>query len=66
MLRGDLSALCSFLRRGSGEGFAGLFSLVANDRMPGNSTQQHQKRFRLDIRKDFLFFQRGQILEQAS
>jgi len=33
--RGNLLALCSFLRRGRGEGGADLFSLVYSDRMRG-------------------------------
>ena len=52
-LRGDRVALCSFLRRGSGEGGAGLFSLGSSDRMRGNGSRLHQGRFSLDIRKHF-------------
>ncbi|KAK4823568.1 hypothetical protein QYF61_003572 [Mycteria americana] len=52
-LRGDLMALYSFLRRGSGEGGADLFSLVSSDRMHGNGSKLHQGRFRPDIRKHF-------------
>jgi len=52
-LRGDLIALHSFLRRGSGEGGADLFSLVSSDRMWGNGSKLHQGRFKLHIKKYF-------------
>ncbi|KAK4807866.1 hypothetical protein QYF61_007772 [Mycteria americana] len=52
-LRGDLIALCSFLRRGRGEGGADLFSLGSRDRTPGNGLKLHQGKFRLDIREHF-------------
>ncbi|KAK4818854.1 hypothetical protein QYF61_020073 [Mycteria americana] len=52
-LRGGLIALYSFLRRGSGEGGAHLFSLVSSDRMHGNGSKLHQVRFRLEIMKHF-------------
>ncbi|KAK4826712.1 hypothetical protein QYF61_010927 [Mycteria americana] len=41
----------SFLRRGSGEGGADLFSLGSSDRTRGNGSKLHQGRFRLGIRK---------------
>ncbi|KAK4810815.1 hypothetical protein QYF61_008787 [Mycteria americana] len=52
-LKGNLIALYSFLRRGSGEGGADLFSLVSCDRIHGNGSNLHQERIRLDIRKHF-------------
>jgi len=50
-LRGILTALYGFLRRGSGEGAAELFSLVSSDRTHSNGSKLHQERFRLDITK---------------
>ncbi|KAK4829364.1 hypothetical protein QYF61_003291 [Mycteria americana] len=52
-LRGNLIALYSFLRRGSGEGGAELFSLVSSDGMRGNGSKLDQGSFRPDIRKHF-------------
>ena len=52
-LRGDLLALCSFVRRGRGAGAAELFSLEPSDRMRGNGSKLHQGRFRLDTGKHF-------------
>ena len=52
-LRCDLIALYSFLRGGSGEGGADLFSLVSTDRMRGTASKLCRGRFRLDIRKHF-------------
>ena len=51
-LRGDLIAFYSFLKGGcDGEGF-GLFSQATN-RIWGNGHRLHQRRFSLDIRKNF-------------
>ena len=52
-LRGDLVALCSFLRRGRREGGADLFSLLSSDRTHGNGSKVRQGRFRRDLRKHF-------------
>ncbi|KAK4832448.1 hypothetical protein QYF61_023172 [Mycteria americana] len=57
-LRGNLIALYSFLRRGSGEGGADLFSLGSSDRAHGNGSKLCQGRFRFDTRKLF-FTKRG-------
>jgi len=46
-----LMALCSFLKRGCGEGGAELFSL--GSRTPGNVSKLRRGRFRLDLRKHF-------------
>ena len=50
-LRGNLFALYSFLRSGSGERGADLFSLGSRDRKRGNDSKLRQGRFRLDMRK---------------
>ena len=52
-LRSDLIALYSFLRRGSREGGAGLFSLISSDRIHRNGSKLCQGRFRQDVRKYF-------------
>jgi len=52
-LRGELFALYNFLRKGSGEGGADLFSLVSSDRTHGNGSNLCLGRFRLPIRKHF-------------
>ncbi|GAB0183172.1 hypothetical protein GRJ2_000782500 [Grus japonensis] len=52
-LKGDLMALSSFLRRGSGEGGADLISLGSSDRMHGNGSKLCQGRFTLALRKHF-------------
>jgi len=50
---GNLIAFCSFLRRGSGEGGAELFSLLFSDRTRGRGSKRHQGRFRLGVKKHF-------------
>lgn len=52
-LKGSLIALCSFLRRKSGEGSAELFSRVSSDSAHSCGSKLCQGPFRLDIRKHF-------------
>jgi len=50
-LRGDLIALYSFLRRGSGKAGVDLFTLGSSDGMCWNGSKLQQGRFRLVVRK---------------
>ncbi|KGL74174.1 hypothetical protein N309_11481, partial [Tinamus guttatus] len=53
-LRGDLISVYKYLKGGSEEDGAGLFSLVATDRTRGNGHKLKHQKFYMNLRKNFL------------
>ncbi|KGL81281.1 hypothetical protein N309_10708, partial [Tinamus guttatus] len=53
-LRGDLISVYKYLKGGSEEGGAGLFSVVATDRTRGNGHKLKHQKFHRNLRKKFL------------
>ena len=60
-LRGDLMAVCNFLKGISGGGGTDLLSLVTSNRTQGDGMKLCQGKFRAHIRKRFF----NETLEQA-
>ena len=65
-LQGDLIAAFQYLKGAYKQEGSQLFESVDNKRTRGNGFKLKEGRFRLDIRGEVLYYESGEVLEQAA